>query len=109
MLRKLIAAGIFLVFGIRAIISTMGTLVRLFLVVSTLVLVKARKEGNTMKKSTQTAIFLTLFFLILCLLNFQKELSTLKLILNSIGLIGFSILFFTAVKKERRNDNESSL
>ncbi|MBE6164979.1 MAG: hypothetical protein E7156_06710 [Streptococcus gallolyticus] len=61
-----------------------------------------------MKKSTQTAIFLTLFFLILCLLNFQKELSTLKLILNSIGLIGFSILFFTAVKK-RRKDNESSL
>lgn len=112
MLRKLIAAGIFLAFGIRAIISTTGTLVRLFLVVSTLVLVKAifeAKEGNTMKKSTQTAIFLTLFFLILCLLNFQKELSTLKLILNSIGLIGFSILFFTAVKKERRNDNESSL
>ncbi|CCF02318.1 MULTISPECIES: hypothetical protein [Streptococcus] len=49
MLRKLIAAGIFLAFGIRAIISTTGTLVRLFLVVSTLVLVKAifeAKEGR---------------------------------------------------------------
>lgn len=44
--RKLIVTGIFLAFGIRAIISTTRTLVRLFLAVSMLIIVKAIFEAK---------------------------------------------------------------